>query len=93
MIKQYTPYELYDSSRLRYNVNMPRDFFPSAGEVYIDEFVNSLTSVNIGWSNFDSNIPIFFYYVGITNSKEAASRLDCQSVISVSSLFYYATNL
>ena len=50
----------------------------------MDSFVNSLTTVDISWSGFESNLDIFFYFVGITNSTEAASRLDCEEVLLVS---------
>ena len=55
----------------------------AAGVVDVADYVNSLTTVAISWSDFDSNIPVFFYYVGITSSRESASNLNCQSVLSV----------
>ena len=61
-------------------------FFASyiAGEIKMDSFVNSLTTVDISWSGFESNLDLFFYFVGITNSTEAAARLDCEEVLLVS---------
>ena len=59
--------------------------FLSAGEIKVDSFVNSLTTVDIAWSSFESNLDLFFYYVGITNNTEAAASLDCEDVLLVSS--------
>ena len=55
-----------------------------AGEVDVNRFVNSLTTVDIKWANFESSLSMFFYYVGITSSEDAMLSLVCEDVILVS---------
>ena len=45
--------------------------------------MNSLTSVDISWSDFESSLPLFFYLVGITSEKDAMDNLDCDNVLEV----------
>ncbi len=55
-----------------------------AGDVDVDRFVNSLTTVDIKWTNFESSLSMFFYYVGITSDEDATMSLVCENVILVS---------
>ncbi|XP_072033446.1 LOW QUALITY PROTEIN: uncharacterized protein [Amphiura filiformis] len=55
----------------------------TAGVVDVNSYVNSLTTVDIAWSDFESSLSMFFYYVGISSIKDAVTKLNCEHVLLV----------
>ena len=63
----------------------------AAGEIDIPKFVNSLDTLDIQWSDFESTLDIKFYHIAIANTtNRPVPQLHCKSfqLISVSQLHY-----